>query len=119
MLLFCPTCANMLTISKFPDTPNRNDQKYIGMNRFECRTCPYQYILERQYYERKEMKAKEVEDVVGGSQQWENSDKMQAQCPNEKCDGDMAFFYQLQIRSADEPMTTFYKCTKCKREWRE
>jgi len=31
------------------------------------------------------------------------------QCPNEKCDGTQAYFYQLQIRSADEPMTTFYK----------
>jgi hypothetical protein len=32
-----------------------------------------------------------------------------AQCPAEDCEGDRAFFYQLQIRSADEPMTTFYK----------
>ena len=34
---------------------------------------------------------------------------MIAQCPREGCDGDKAFFYQVQIRSADEPMTTFYK----------
>jgi len=26
---------------------------------------------------------------------------------------------QIQIRSADEPMTTFYKCTKCSYQWRE
>lgn len=32
-----------------------------------------------------------------------------AQCPREGCDGSSAFFYQVQIRSADEPMTTFYK----------
>jgi DNA-directed RNA polymerase subunit M/transcription elongation factor TFIIS len=32
-----------------------------------------------------------------------------AQCPREGCDGAQAFFYQVQIRSADEPMTTFYK----------
>ena len=32
-----------------------------------------------------------------------------AQCPRENCDGSSAFFYQVQIRSADEPMTTFYK----------
>ena len=31
------------------------------------------------------------------------------QCPNENCDNASAFFYQVQIRSADEPMTTFYK----------
>ena len=32
-----------------------------------------------------------------------------AQCPREGCDGSHAFFYQVQIRSADEPMTTFLK----------
>lgn len=32
-----------------------------------------------------------------------------AQCPREGCEGAQAFFYQVQIRSADEPMTTFYK----------
>ncbi len=32
-----------------------------------------------------------------------------AQCPHEGCEGSKAFFYQVQIRSADEPMTTFYK----------
>ena len=32
-----------------------------------------------------------------------------AQCAREGCDGSEAFFYQVQIRSADEPMTTFYK----------
>lgn len=32
-----------------------------------------------------------------------------AQCPAENCDGDRAYFFQLQIRSADEPMTTFLK----------
>ena len=32
-----------------------------------------------------------------------------AQCPAEHCNGDRAYFFQLQIRSADEPMTTFLK----------
>lgn len=35
-----------------------------------------------------------------------------AQCPDTDCDGDHAFFFQKQIRSADEPMTTFYKVKK-------
>ena len=42
------------------------------------------------------------------------------QCPNEKCRNDEAYWYQLQIRSADEPMTAFYKvsnrsCNMCYR----
>ena len=30
-------------------------------------------------------------------------------CANDKCENREAYFRQLQIRSADEPMTTFYK----------
>lgn len=36
-----------------------------------------------------------------------------AQCPSESCNGDRAYFFQLQIRSADEPMTTFLKVGAC------
>ncbi|EEQ28105.1 DNA-directed RNA polymerase III subunit RPC10 [Microsporum canis CBS 113480] len=114
-LTFCPNCSNALTISKAPPT-----SRYpAGVNRFECRTCPYQYALDRTYYERTEMKRKEVADVMGGKDEWKNADSMPAQCPAEGCEGDRAFFYQLQIRSADEPMTTFYKCSVCGTRWRE
>lgn len=30
------------------------------------------------------------------------------QCPKDGCDGEEAAFFQVQIRSADEPMTNFY-----------
>ncbi|KAK3078120.1 hypothetical protein LTS18_008390, partial [Coniosporium uncinatum] len=109
MLLFCPSCSNMLTISRYPVIDGDPDAHLAGKNRFECRTCPYQYILDKRYYERKVIKPKEVEDVVGGAQMWENADRTAVQCPNDKCDGSEAYFYQLQIRSADEPMTSFYK----------
>lgn len=80
------------------------------------------------------MKQKEVEDVFGGKEEFANADSMGskffpltylwlkvheglqlrflhrvAQCPAENCNGDRAYFFQLQIRSADEPMTTFLK----------
>jgi DNA-directed RNA polymerase III subunit RPC11 len=48
----------------------------MGVNKFECRTCPYQYILDKAYYERTEMKRKEVEDVLGGKDEWKNADSM-------------------------------------------
>ena len=31
------------------------------------------------------------------------------QCPKEGCEGEEAAYFQVQIRSADEPMTSFYK----------
>lgn len=38
-------------------------------------------------------------------------------CPN--CRNDEAYFWILQTRSADEPATRFYRCTKCNKVWRE
>ncbi|MCJ1307085.1 RNA polymerase III C11 subunit [Agyrium rufum] len=115
MLVFCPTCSNVLHISR-----NRPSDEYPeGRNRWECRTCPYEYTLTAPWYERKMMARKEVEDVMGGKDAWANVDKTDAQCPREGCDGSYAFFYQVQIRSADEPMTTFYKCTDCGQRWKE
>lgn len=52
-----------------------------GQNKLECRTCPYQFAIERRYYERKEMKRKEVEDVMGGKDAWANVDKTDGESP--------------------------------------
>lgn len=154
----CPTCSNMLRVSAVPPgDPTTED--FVGQNRFECLTCPYHFVINKRYYERKYMKKKEVEDILGGKGAWDNVDKTEGmlrstqaiaaahaeadacktvQCPNEKCRNHEAYWYQLQIRSADEPMTAFYKvslhlpkvlaygpltdalqCTQCAKEWRE
>lgn len=34
-----------------------------------------------------------------------------------KCGSNRTFSYQKQVRSADEPMSTFAQCVKCKRSW--
>ena len=50
------------------------------------------------------------ERKYGGERRWKTLTVLSiAQCPREGCGGGEAFFYQVQIRSADEPMTTFYK----------
>lgn len=72
---------------------------------------------------RTHLKLKAVDDVLGGQKAWENVDKTTsklrhvlgpARAPQlilpvtcGKCDHTHAYFRQLQIRSADEPMTTF------------
>ncbi|RKF53721.1 DNA-directed RNA polymerase III subunit RPC10 [Golovinomyces cichoracearum] len=71
------------------------------------------------YFERKNFVRKEREDVFGGPGAWDNADKAKMQCPKDGCDGDEAAFFQVQIRSADEPMTGFYKCMTCGNRWRE
>ena len=68
----CPLCSNCLTVSR---SSYHTVEFPSGQNRLECRTCPYQFLIDKKYYERKEMKRKEVEDVMGGANAWENVDK--------------------------------------------
>ncbi|CAL3962244.1 unnamed protein product [Diplocarpon coronariae] len=116
MLLFCPSCSNVLTVSM---TANPTDANGENINRLECQTCPYQYLLSKRYFERKTFVRQEREDVFGGEGSWDNADKTKMQCPKDGCDGNEAAFFQVQIRSADEPMTGFYKCMTCGNRWRE
>lgn len=61
-MLFCPSCANMLTVSK------------KGTHHFICNTCPYQYPISHSMVGRTHMKRKEVDDVLGGEAAWANVD---------------------------------------------
>lgn len=47
--------------------------------------------------------------MYGGPGAWDNAQKSATQCTDAKCEGIEAAYYQVQIRSADEPMTSFYK----------
>ncbi|EEA27529.1 RNA polymerase III subunit [Talaromyces pinophilus] len=114
-LTFCPHCSNALTVSRAdPSTAYP-----MGVNRFQCRTCPYQFVIDRLYVEEKVLKQKEVEVVFNDEEMFKNADKLPVQCPSDTCNGEYAYFYQLQIRSADEPMTTFLRCTTCAKTWRD
>ncbi|MEM3032488.1 MAG: transcription factor S, partial [Nitrososphaerota archaeon] len=39
------------------------------------------------------------------------------ECP--QCGNNEAKWWTVQTRSADEPMTQFFRCTKCGHTWRE
>eukprot|EP01137_Pigoraptor_chileana_P021059 Opistho-2@84289 len=108
MLLFCPTCANVLIV-----------EQGSASFRFKCQTCPYMYDITQAISHKKYTKLKEVDDVLGGTEAWENVDTTEVTCP--KCSNDSAYFMQIQTRSADEPMTVFYKCTNhdCNHQWRD
>lgn len=64
----------MLRVSTVPPgDPTTED--FVGQNRFQCLTCPYHFVIDKRYYERKYMKKKEVEDILGGKGAWDNVDK--------------------------------------------
>jgi DNA-directed RNA polymerase III subunit RPC11 len=94
-------------------------EKTVEDFRFFCRTCPYMFKLEQKFEKKMRLERKEVDDVLGGKEAWENVDQADAQCPVTSCSSTRAYFMQIQIRSADEPMTTFYKCEKCNHQWKE
>ena len=57
-------------------------------------------------------------DILGGKSAWDNVDRTTIFCS--KCSQQvLAYFVQIQIRSADEPMTIFYKCSTCSFQWNE
>ncbi|CAK9780613.1 unnamed protein product [Cutaneotrichosporon oleaginosum] len=108
-MLFCPYCSNNLTIGDGDDGPDKC---------WMCPTCPYKWVITQQISMRTHLQRKEVDDVMGGPEAWAKVDQADADCP--KCqECHRAYFRQLQIRSADEPMTTFYKCVDCGHQWRE
>jgi DNA-directed RNA polymerase III subunit RPC11 len=66
----------MLVISPMPYAQCApEDRVNRGKNRFECRTCPYQMILQGRYYDRKDFELKAAEEVLGGAESWKYADK--------------------------------------------
>jgi len=95
MLLFCPNCSNALTITK--------SQSHDLENVYACSTCPYQFPIKGELVDRKKLAQKKVDDVLGGEASWKNVDRTPVQCTKGNCESEEAFYFQLQIRSADEP----------------
>jgi len=104
---FCPVCGNLLLME---------DSENGGM-RFCCATCPFLHKITKAYKTNVKIKKKEIDDVLGGEEAWANVDRTEAHCP--ACKNNTAYFLQIQIRSADEPSTTFYRCCKCSKQWND
>ena len=109
VLLFCHFCGLRLTLEEGPNM----------CYRFYCKTCPYVYNVNSKVINRKYPRLKEVDEILADAKAWDNVDKTQVKCP--KCEYGEAYFMQIQTRSADEPMTTFYRCANkdCTHRWKE
>jgi len=109
MVLFCPSCANLLII-----------QDSTGVAHFKCKTCPYKYKIQERVVRRIEIpkKTKLGDDVW--TEEMENfGAKTATSCPN--CAHTQAYVVTVQTRSGDEAETCFYTCAEaeCRHRWRE
>ena len=102
---FCPLDGTLLQIQTTPQ------------NHFTCPTCPYSLPITTPQISKSYPTRKKVDDILGGEKAWENVDRTMAVCP--QCSFGEAYFMQMQIRSADEPMSVFYKCVKCSHQWND
>jgi DNA-directed RNA polymerase III subunit RPC11 len=107
MIYFCPNCSNLLSLCKSPTSDNE----------LSCFACPYVHKIETSVTKTKRFVKKAVDDILGGSGAWDNVDSTLITCS--KCEHDRAYFLMIQIRSADEPMSIFYRCCSCSHQWRE
>ena len=101
--MFCSKCGSLLKIKK----EKGKDIKYCD--------CGYS---EEGNIELNDCK-KEIEKGAEGIAD-EKSEPLpitDAKCDH--CGNDKAYFWELQTRSADEPATEFYRCTKCGHTWRK
>lgn len=107
---FCPWDGSILIL---------DNQSTHGGFRFRCPVCFYvnKIAVEDTLVFRTKYEAKKIDDILGGEEAWKNVPETDATCPH--CHNKRAYYMQLQTRSADEPMTVFYKCTACKEQWKE
>eukprot|EP00035_Acanthoeca_spectabilis_P034383 m.28783 g.28783 ORF g.28783 m.28783 type:complete len:112 (-) comp6595_c0_seq1:279-614(-) len=110
MLIFCPTCGNILTLKP---------ASAMQENQFHCMTCPYVQVIETQVTVGHVNKDKKEIATVIGDNSGVGKSKAHIKCP--KCDHAEAWFHQMQTRSADEASTIFYECCnpKCKHKWND
>lgn len=98
---FCPKCGSIML-----------PQKTGIVTELVCK-CGYK---EEGNLDLKE-KGKETKKIEVIEKQPEVHPIEEATCP--KCNNTEAYAWQQQTRSADEPETRFFKCTKCEHQWRE
>ena len=97
---FCPKCGSIMLPSD---------------DMLKCRKCGHFKTREggfvsKEFRKEREMTVLEKEETIG-------LPTTSVRCP--ECDNDTAYWWFRQLRSADESEVRFFKCTKCKKTWRE
>ncbi|AFM97937.1 transcription factor S-II [Encephalitozoon hellem] len=104
-MLFCPLCSSMLVVRR----------QSMG-NELSCRMCGYLYAISKEITKSVPMTPKKSDGLIDEDENLKFVSKCGKKC---ECGSEEVSFVELQTRSADEPMTIFYKCIRCKKVWRE
>jgi len=99
--MFCPECGSVLM-----------PKQIKGKTRKVC-SCGYEEGGSIELSEKKEV----AEGLAVIEKEEEIHPITKADCP--KCGNKEARWWTIQTRAADEPETKFFKCTKCKKTWRD
>jgi len=104
----CPKCGKIMTL--------RRSSKPAWV----CSRCGYEKpvaggVIYTKIHRRG--RAEEVAVIREGEEEKVLPVTSEVVCP--KCGAREAYYWSVQTRSADEPMTQFFKCRKCGYTWRE
>jgi len=104
---FCEKCGNILVVVK------KRKKSYLY-----CKHCDKYYPLKQEKISIGQVLNEKKKEVIVFKKGEEYSElpKTKVICPN--CENTEAYWWMQQTRSADEPPTIFYKCTKCGYSWR-
>jgi DNA-directed RNA polymerase subunit M len=94
---FCPKCGSVI----------------MGKN---CARCNYKRETNIKLESSQKITAKKGVECVNEA---DSEVRPIINTPCKKCENQQAYFWSVQMRSGDEAETRFFKCTKCKHQWRE
>ncbi len=98
---FCPNCEVKLK---------------KGDSGLQCPKCDYVEGKETNQTKKIIQEHESQFNVLAENETVETLPTIKIEC--EKCGNDEAVWWMLQTRSADEPTTQFYRCSKCRYTWR-
>lgn len=107
----CPSPRRSLSLSPKPNPPIPAPPRPAP---------PLKKPTSKQITKDARIQRKPVDDALADDEaSWQGAATTQVGCPKRGCDSSRAAFIEMQIRSADEPATLFYKCVSCGHMWRD
>ena len=100
---FCPKCEVRL-------------KKNNAESSLACPKCGYSESGPKEIKKEIDEETKSELNILEENEGKETLPSIKIDC--EKCGNNEAVWWMLQTRSADEPTTQFYRCTKCNHTWR-